>query len=72
MEEGRMAVAADPTGGIICFWQAKNHRGFGRVHEHGAVCWAELVTDDLARAGTFFTDILGVSTALMPMGDGVL
>lgn len=51
---GRMAVAADPTGGVFGVWQAGDHRGAGVVNEPGAVVWNELYTPDSARAEDFY------------------
>ena len=60
-DSGRMAVAADPTGGAIAFWQPKAHIGAGIVNEVGAFVWAELITDDVDKAGAFFEAVLGVN-----------
>jgi predicted enzyme related to lactoylglutathione lyase len=70
MDVGRMAVISDPTGGIVCLWQAKAHIGAERVDEPGAPSWAELATADPARAAAFFHDILGVEVQTSPMADG--
>jgi predicted enzyme related to lactoylglutathione lyase len=59
-DAGRMAVVADPTGGIVSLWQAKNHIGAQVVNEPGTFTWAELITDDVRRAGEFFSAVLGV------------
>lgn len=59
-DSGRMSVVSDPTGGVVCFWQAKQHIGAEIVNEVGALCWNELITDDTAKAGTFFEKVLGV------------
>jgi predicted enzyme related to lactoylglutathione lyase len=34
-DAGRMAVVADPTGGVVSLWQAKNHIGAQLVNEPG-------------------------------------
>jgi len=70
MEFGRMAVISDPTGGVVCLWQAKEHIGAVRVGEPGAVAWAELATTDPDRAAAFFRDLLGVETETNPMPEG--
>ncbi len=59
-ESGRMGVAADPTGGVIAFWQPKAHIGAEIANEAGAIAWNELITDDVEKAGKFFEDVLGV------------
>ena len=60
MDAGRMSVIQDPTGGVLSLWQAKAHPGAGVVNEAGALCWNELQTRDLDRAGSFLTEVLGV------------
>jgi len=67
-DAGRMAVIADPTGAVVCLWQAKTHSGFGRVREPGSVTWSELITTDVGRAGAFFAAVLGITTQTMDMG----
>ena len=67
MEQGRMAVLVDPTGAVVSLWQARAHQGFGRMNEHGAVTWMELVTDDVPKATAFYRALLGVETQTMPM-----
>jgi predicted enzyme related to lactoylglutathione lyase len=69
MEIGRMAYVQDPTGGVVGLWQAKLHQGFGRIREPGTVTWCELITDDPAKAGEFYSKVLDVPTEAMPMQD---
>ena len=59
-DAGRMAVVSDPTGAVVAFWQAKAHIGAEIVNESGAFSWNELITDDVNKAGKFFSDVLGV------------
>ena len=59
-DSGRMLAATDPTGGVIAFWQPKQHIGAEIVNEVGAFVWSELITDDVEKAGKFFGDVLGV------------
>lgn len=67
MTAGRMAVIADPTGGVLCLWTPKDHIGAQLVNEHGALCWTELVTPDVERATRFYGEVLGWSTQTVPM-----
>lgn len=60
---GRMCIAQDPTGGVIQFWQAKEHIGAEARDEHGAINWAELLTTDMDAAGRFYSELLGVNVA---------
>ncbi|MEE2775493.1 MAG: VOC family protein [Acidobacteriota bacterium] len=59
-DAGRMAVVQDPTGAVVSFWQAGANCGAEIVNEPGALCWSELQTRDLDRAGSFLTEVLGV------------
>lgn len=68
MESGRMAVITDPTGAPVGLWQAKQHQGFGRFGEVGAVCWCELLTSDPEAASAFFAKIVGVNPETSDMG----
>jgi predicted enzyme related to lactoylglutathione lyase len=63
MDVGRMAVISDPTGGVVCLWQAGTNIGAGSVDEAGAPSWAELVTTDPAKAAAFYESVLGVEVA---------
>ena len=58
-DAGRMAVVQDPTGAVFALWQAKSRRGTGIAGVHGSLCWADLVTPDVARAKEFYTGLLG-------------
>lgn len=59
MESGRMVSVADPTGGGIFFWQAKDHPGAELFMKPGAISWADLSTRDPEKAAAFFTDLFG-------------
>jgi predicted enzyme related to lactoylglutathione lyase len=67
---GRMAIIADPTGGVVGLWQGQLMPGFARHSEPGSVTWCELITDDAQRAGAFFGSVLGVQVSAEDMGDG--
>jgi predicted enzyme related to lactoylglutathione lyase len=69
MDAGRMAVVTDPTGAVICMWQANEHIGAEVVNEHGALTWNELVTPDVATAATFYGQVFGWGTETMEMGE---
>lgn len=68
LEAGRMAVVADPTGGAVALWQAKDSIGAELVNEPGTLIWNELHTPDVETAGAFLTALLGVTTEEMDMG----
>ncbi|HEY2331192.1 MAG TPA: VOC family protein, partial [Acidimicrobiales bacterium] len=50
MDQGRMAVLADPTGAAFSVWQAGIHKGAELVNEDNTWCWNELSTRDLDTA----------------------
>ena len=56
---GRMAVIQDPTGGVLCLFQAKSHRGAGIEGVDGTLCWADLNTSDPVNAGKFYSGLFG-------------
>lgn len=68
MDEGRMAIAADPTGAVFGLWQASKHPGATLVSEPGAVSWAELQTGDLDAAQAFYTTVFGYAWQETPGG----
>lgn len=59
MDVGRMAVIQDPTGAVFAIWQAGTHKGAGVVNVPGSFCWNELATTDTAKAGDFYSGLLG-------------
>lgn len=59
MSAGRMAIFADPTGGVIAAWQPGEHIGAQLVNEVGALIWNELSTSDLPRAKAFYSGVFG-------------
>lgn len=59
MEAGRLAVIADPTGGVVCLWQPRGHIGAALVNDAGALVWNELGTPDPDAARAFFAELLG-------------
>lgn len=70
MENGSMAIVADPTGGVVGLWQPNQHEGAGTVNQHGALLWNELITDEPDRAAEFYDAILGTTHQTGPMGGG--
>jgi predicted enzyme related to lactoylglutathione lyase len=70
METGRMAIVADPTGGMVGLWEANQHRGAGTVNTPGSLVWNELITQDPETAASFYDAILGTTHETGPVGDG--
>jgi predicted enzyme related to lactoylglutathione lyase len=64
---GRMAVIKDPTGAVFSIWQEKEHTGSGVWGATNAVSWNELGTNDIQRAGEFYSSVFGWTKE--PFGD---
>jgi hypothetical protein len=62
-EEGRYAVATDPSGAAFALWQPRAFDGFASYNVPGGMCWAELHTDDTAGAERFYPGIFGWSVS---------
>ena len=58
-EYGRMAVIQDPAGAVFSIWKPKSHAGTGITGENGALCWADLLTEDRERAKPFYEGLFG-------------
>ena len=56
---GRMAVIADPTGGVLCVWEAGDRPGAARVNEPSAWAMSLLTTPDPAGAMAFYAELFG-------------
>ncbi|MCA9671661.1 MAG: VOC family protein [Myxococcales bacterium] len=59
---GRMAVAQDPTGATFSIWlNSSAHRGAAKLERNtvGTNCWNELITDNIDRAGSFYSKVFG-------------
>jgi len=69
MTAGRMSVIADPTGAMLCPWQPKDNIGAQIVNEHGALCWEELMTNDVPKAAAFYKQIFGWDADTQTNGD---
>ena len=59
MDQGRMAMAADPQGAMFGLWQAGRHFGSALVNEPGTICWNELMTPDLDATRRFYSAVFG-------------
>jgi len=70
MEAGRMAVIADPTGGVFSVWEAKENIGAQRVNEPGCLTWNELHSPDPDKAVEFYTGLFGWETEPMETPEG--
>lgn len=54
MDQGVMAVFADPSGAVISVWQPQQHRGAELVNRPFGFCWNELQTRDLEAVKAFY------------------
>jgi hypothetical protein len=61
MDAGRMAFVAHPAGGIVGFWQPRNHTGAQVVNEPGSLTWNQLHTRDKDGATAFYGEVFGWS-----------
>ncbi len=70
MQNGRMALFQDPTGGTFSVWQAGTKPGAAVVNETASMCWNELITDDAAKAGAFYKQAFNWTDETKPMPQG--
>lgn len=61
LDVGRMAIAFDPGGAAIAFWQPRSHIGAGRVNEPGTLCWNELTTRAVDESTAFYAKVAGMT-----------
>jgi uncharacterized protein len=59
LDVGRMCVIQDPTGAVVCSWEDRGMSGAEVLHEPGTFTWAELMTNDAAKAADFYTKVFG-------------
>ncbi len=68
--DGRIAIAADPTGGVFALAEWPGEGGFEVYGRPGAVCWAELLTSDVEAAVHFYTAVYGWQATTEPSQAG--
>jgi uncharacterized protein len=56
---GNMVIAQDPTGAVFALWQQKQSMGTFQYGEVGSVGWSELLTNNVDRARSFYTNLFG-------------
>lgn len=59
MDQGRMALVADPSGGIVGVWQPAGHQGAEVFNVPGSLTWNELQSRDIEAALPFYADVFG-------------
>lgn len=67
MDAGRMAIVADPSGGVLGIWQPGSHRGFELRGASGSFCWAELNSKDITTDRAFYASVFGWEPTTTPM-----
>lgn len=70
MDQGSMAVFADPTGAVFSVWQPAKMQGADLFNTPVSLTWNELSTRDMSAAKAFYTKVFpwGVKTNDMPGG----
>jgi uncharacterized protein len=63
---GRMCIAADPTGAVFGVWQALEMIGAGVVNEPGGIAWEDARLSDVAAGRKFYSDVFGWSYDEIP------
>lgn len=59
-EEGRLALAVDPSGAVFGIWQGGLLSGADVTGEPGTLAWSELVTRDAASVAAFYRAVFGL------------
>ncbi len=59
MDQGRMAMLADPTGAAVGLWQPAAHQGADVFNAPGSMTWNELQTRDIEAALPFYETVFG-------------
>jgi predicted enzyme related to lactoylglutathione lyase len=59
LDDGRIAIAADPAGAVFGIWQLGEHRGAELVNEPGAWAMSALSTPDPEGANAFYAAVFG-------------
>ncbi len=68
MTAGRMMVAVDRGGAVVCLWEAGENIGSEIVNEPGAFTWAELYTGDPPNDVGFYEQVLGMTSEAADLG----
>jgi uncharacterized protein len=69
MDQGRMAVIADPTGAMFGIWEPRAGIGAELVNEPGSLTWNDLATNDTGAATRFYTELFGWKIEEVDTGD---
>ncbi|MFJ3922308.1 VOC family protein [Streptomyces sp. NPDC090022] len=66
---GSMALAKEPSGAVFGVWQPGEHKGFEKMGENGAYCWAEIFTREPDTADDFLRRVFPYQVERMEAGD---
>ena len=69
MDQGRMAVIADPTGAMFGIWEPREGIGAEVVNEPGTLTWNDLATNDTDAASRFYSGLFGWSFEELETGE---
>jgi uncharacterized protein len=69
MDQGRMAVIADPTGAMFGIWEPGSGIGAERMNDPGSLTWNDLVTNDTDAASRFYSELFGWTFDEIDTGD---
>lgn len=69
MDQGRMAVIADPAGAMLGVWEPRATIGAQRVNEPGTLTWNDLATNDVEAAIPFYEGLFGWKFEELDTGD---
>ncbi len=61
---GSMTMVREPQGASFSLWQPRNLRGMETMHQPGAACWFELVTNDVDASVQFYGSAFGWKAAV--------
>lgn len=58
-DKGRMALATDPAGALVGFWQGRSHTGYELANEPGSVTWNENMSRAWEQNKQFYRAVSG-------------
>jgi predicted enzyme related to lactoylglutathione lyase len=67
-QQGRMAIAADPTGAVFGLWQARSMIGAQLVNEPGGIVWNDQTSSDPQAARRFYAAVFGYTYSTVDGG----
>lgn len=65
-DEGRLAIAVDPSGAVFGIWQGQLLSGTEATGGPGTLVWSELVTRDSSLVGKFYQAVFGFGSGGAP------